>query len=195
MRVDSLPESEIVMSLPPFCEDVAKTIGGQISPQRIAAVIELSNQRSCIAHGIKRSYAIGMVAKEGVKPLTPEGGQVSFWTSGSRIFRSSLGNTPLGYYDTTFFQYAHSRDDRSQERTMAIALTNRLVLERLGLHVKIPSNSTVTIHAIVPPEALHLLIVKQKLDSTQPLQPVMFDLLEDVLRQGLFLSSTTIVNL
>lgn len=198
MRIDSRPESGIEIDLPPFCADVAKTMGGQISPQRIEDVIRLSNQQGCIAHGIKRNSAIEYVLKEGIKPLTPECGNVSFWTSGLRIFSRVVSDprNNFRYFDTTFFHYAHSRDNSSTEKAMTIAVTNKSALERICIpEAKILPNSTVIIDEAIPPEAIHLFVVKQKTDAIQALQPVMFELLEDALKNGLRLNSSTILSL
>lgn len=198
MKIDSDPESRIEIDLPPFCADVAKTMGGQISPQRIEDVIRLSNQQGYIAHGIKRNSAIEQVTQEGIKPLTPECGNVSFWTSGLRIFSRVVSDptNSFRYFDTTFFHHAHSRNNRSTERAMMIAVTNKAALERIcALEGRILPNSTVIINETVPPEAIHLLVVKQKSDEIQGLQPVMFELLEDAIRNGLHLNSSTILSI
>lgn len=195
MRIDSRPESEIEIDLPPFCADVAKTMGGQISPQRIEDVIKLSNQQGYIAHGIKRSHSIPLVLAEGIKPLTPECGNVSFWTSGLRIFTRVVSDptNDFKYFDTTFFHYAHSTNTVSNERAMAIALTNKSALENMGQPKgKILPNSTIMIDKIIPPEALHLLVVKQGFGTIQGLQTAMFETLESLLKNGFRPNSSTI---
>ncbi len=154
--------------------EVAKMIGRDVTPERIARVIYLSNIEGYLFHGIKRCTDLERIKKEGILPKTPEGGMVSWWTTGSRIFWSSPG--PLRGYDTTFFHYGYSG-----EESMNIAVANRHVLDKLG-RISFKSDSDVTINFPVPPEAIHILqVVEKTAVSAQALEQEMFKLIEKTL--------------
>lgn len=70
-----------------FCEQVAKTIGGEITTQRVKRLIWLSNKGKHIFHGIKRLKYLEGVKAEGIMPLTPEGGASEFLDIGTKALR------------------------------------------------------------------------------------------------------------
>lgn len=197
IRVESYRESDSTTDgLQPFCEDVATLIGAQVTPKRVENLIRLSNEQGFITHGIKRNSMLEKVTKEGVSPLTPEGGYVSFWTCGWRTFAHSLHSSPIRYMDTPFFDYGFSKDEEQKETAMAIAITSKAAIEAIIVpEVKILPNSVTTINRVVPPQAMHLLIVKQGFGGSHRISPVMFELLENVVHNGFPSKSSTVIKL
>lgn len=178
------------------CSEVTKTIGADISPDKVAGVIELSNRGGHIFHGIKRYKYFLDVIESGILPKTPEGGMVSCWCVGSRIFWSELTlSNKLNTYDTAFFHYGHCAREDSSLLHMAIALTNRQVLSQIG-QVRVEKNSLVTVKFPVPRSLICLLHVDLKIDSGernsaftprqhgQVLENEMFNLIEECLVGG-----------
>lgn len=162
-----------------FCEKTSEIISGSVSPERIRGLIDLANSRKVIVHGIKIYQRIKSVEEQGVLPLTPEGGYVSFWATGYRIFGSSLDNlSPLNTYDTPFFNYAHTRNLYG-EPCMALAVTSQEKLKGVAGGVKIKPDSQLTLGFTVPRSALHLLVAEAGSDEGS-VADSMFGMLEDV---------------
>lgn len=174
-----------------FCEQVAKTIGGEISTQRVKRLIWLSNKGKHIFHGIKRIKYLEGVKTDGIMPLTPEGGQVSFWTSGRRLFGELKKDGSLQSYDSTFFHYGHTENNKNDGTTyMMIALSNAKTINQLS-EVEIKDNDYLQIGFPVPREKMSLLQVKVEgnrpegeYKAAQIAEQEMFKLIEDVLIRG-----------
>ena len=74
-------------------------------PERVRRIIDVSNEQGYVFHG-RRIFA---PTYENVSPLTPEGGQVSFWVSGAGIF-GCIQDRKFQTRDSPFFNYCHSQD-------------------------------------------------------------------------------------
>ena len=174
-----------------FCEQVAKTIGGEITAQRVKRLIWLSNKGKHIFHGIKRLKYLEGVKKEGIMPFTPEGGQVSYWTSGQRLFGELKKDGSLQSYDSTFFHYGHTENNKNNGTTyMAIALSNAKAINQLS-EVEVKDNDYLQISFSVPREKISLLQVKVEGDqqegkykAAQIAEQEMFKFIEDALIGG-----------
>lgn len=174
-----------------FCEQVAKTIGGEVTAQRVKRLIWLSNKGKHIFHGVKRLKYLEGVKAEGIMPLTPEGGQVSFWTSGQRLFGELKKDGSLQSYDSTFFHYGHTENDKNDGTTcMTIALSNAKAINQLS-EVEVKDNDYLQIGFSVPREKISLLQVKTEGDAlssgraaAQIAEQEMFKLIEDALIGG-----------
>lgn len=150
-----------------FCQRISKIIGEEvesshatIAPENIFEVINASNKKGFIVHGVKDNARYPLVDQEGVKPLTPEGGYVSFWVSGTRIFGTQLGED-LYTQDSVIFDWAHSRYNADPLHTCAtLVITNQETLERAGVTADIKPNGYIKIKEKVPREVIHLIRVE-----------------------------------
>ena len=137
---------------------VAQVIG-EVSPDVVREVIERSNSKGYLFHGIKSNRCYEDVLNEGIKPLTPEGGYVSFWTSGSRLF--SLGRGALATFDTTFFHNAHSHNTSLGEGYVTLAIAKYSDLEEALLVDKpFRPDSCMKISLTVPRELIQVIRIE-----------------------------------
>ena len=168
-------------------EQIARTIGGDVTPQRVSAVIQGLKEGGHYVHGIKKTEYKSDVLEKGILPLTPEGG-ASYWTSGESVFGSLTAKNELQSYDTTFFQYAHARSGDQSKSVMLMAITNKDLLKQHGIEIK--GTDYATIKKPVPREAMALLEVEipsgngSARQQGQAIEQQMFSLLENVLKNG-----------
>lgn len=110
-----------------FLEKVAHTIGGDVTADRIANFLKLVSQKGLLFHGIKSRQSAKLAFKQGILPLTPEGGKVSFWSFGPYIFAHPI-TLEKGMFgiDSPFFDYAHWNDAQTSGFTIAITERDKL---------------------------------------------------------------------
>ncbi|HLD02796.1 MAG TPA: hypothetical protein VJC07_03810 [Candidatus Nanoarchaeia archaeon] len=140
--------------MPERVANVAVLIGG-IDPSHIGAIIDASNTQGLILHGIKRAGCFDKICREGVLPLTPEGGQVSFWASGERIFGDA--SFPMGTFDTPFFNYAIARDEKSKVSSMNLAMAGYFDVMPAS---EFERDGVLCVPRVVEPRELYLLQVR-----------------------------------
>ena len=120
----------------------------------IKDIIDNSNSQELLYHGIKNPSSIDDVLKEGIKPLTPEGGQCSFWSTGLSVFYPPR--------DSVLFDWSGSKvSDEKTELNIAVAQYEKLRRE-LG-EINVPAyepNSQLRIHKTIPRSCFDLLRVK-----------------------------------
>ncbi len=139
-------------------EKIASTIG-DVSPDIVREVIESSNAEGYMFHGVKDDRLYNAVLGDGVKPLTPEGGYASFWTSGHRLF--SHGKYVLRTYDTSFFHYAHSGHTEKGRSSMTLAIAKQSDLEEACLvNCSFEQDGYIKIPRRVPRELLHIIRIE-----------------------------------
>jgi hypothetical protein len=127
----------------------------------IEDIIKISNKKKIFYHGIKKGEYVEKIKKEGIKPLTPESGPCSFWSTGSSLFYPRM--------DSPFFNYSgsYSRPDTCE---LNLAITSYDLLFERGIHLpKYKEDSQITIEEVVPPEVITILNVKVRHPpSTKP---------------------------
>ncbi len=122
-RPDFILPSDRSPELEEFCRQTAEMIGAPELKESVGRVIDLSNERGILVHGVRNYRKLPLIEADGVLPLTPEG-SASFWAVGYTIFGENLGpRKPLTGYDTPFFNYGFSKDSDTLERHMILALT------------------------------------------------------------------------
>jgi hypothetical protein len=143
-------------------EEFISGLIGKTDPALVREVIKISNKEQYIFHGIKRNAYFEAVSKEGIKPLTPEGGFASFWTAGYSLFsmRKNVFN-PLMTYDTPFFNYAHSTDPAKDKMYMNLAIAKYSELEKQSL-TKEPfeENGYFALNKPIPRNLIHLIRIE-----------------------------------
>jgi hypothetical protein len=166
-------------------EQIAQTIGGEVTPVRVERLIKGLREGGHYVHGIKEVKLKPKILESGILPLTPEG-RASYWTTGRSVFGYLVGKDKLQSYDTTFFHYAHARDEGSKRLTMLVAITNGDFLSQLGIEL---SGEYVRIKEPVPRGSIALLevelpIIEKGRASSQKAEQAMFGLLEKVVSRG-----------
>lgn len=175
----------------PLYREIAQTIGGGVTPERVKRVIDLSNKGKHLFHGVKNNSHMPKILEEGIGPKTAEGGYVSYWTIGWRIFSSRsdrLGR--MGTYGTTFFHHGASRSKEPKKSYMNIVVTNKEALDSIQ-PTDISENETVTLNFHVPRSKMHVLRVKLDKGETdysertykRLAEQKMFDLIENALTE------------
>ncbi len=163
--------------------EIAEIIGGEVTAERVAGVINLLNSGH-IVHGIKTRAGGENVNQQGVLRKTPEGGRISCWTSGLNVFFNSMNGGDMKTFDTTFFHYAHAGD------SMIIAITNTELLAGLGVEVQFVKDAYASLTVELPRDKMALLRVinppenSESIERVQALERAMFQLLERVLTGG-----------
>lgn len=190
MSVDALEAQETGTREGQFYSHVAEMIGGDVTPERVRRVVERLNSGKQLVHGIFRGQALSRIEREGIRPITPEGGYVSDWTTGMRVFGHPEARGPIakGGYDTSFFHYAHTHSEELGDVQMSMAMTNADLLQEMGA-VYFMKNSMVELPFPVPREKMALLLVeiqggRRDQTSRQTLEQTMFGLLEEVLEKS-----------
>ena len=166
-----------------FGTKVSEILGGSISPQRIKCLIDASNNQGFIFHGIKNDSKLPEIEDQGILPLTPEGGYISFWTIGESLFGTKILGGRISTFDSTFFHYALSKS-----KTEENSLSMNIAVTKVGLIE--PSqpkqlNTQLTFNYPILRNQFALLHVQEKIknkqaigDTRQELQEKMFCLLE-----------------
>lgn len=189
-------EPEVATTRERFFEHVANLIGGEVTASRVRWVVEEWNRGHHIVRGLRRGSEISRIQREGIRSMTPEGGYVSFWSMGTRVFgypgKEHTDLAGMGI-DTPFFEYAHTVSPEEERILMNMALTRRDLLATY-LHgrrdpVPFPRDSTIKIPFPVPREKMALLQVEvtgrgSARDQVQVAGQEMFKLLERALRNG-----------
>lgn len=165
-----------------FSQRVADLLDFSISPERIQNLIDVSNTEGFIFHGIKNNEAVPYIEEHGILPLTPEGGDISCWTMGKRLFGTSNQKKLFGY-DSTFFHYAPSQSKKNPNiYSMNIAVT------KAGISVpelKVYQNQELHISKPVPRQDIALLRTEimlsgenNRAQTVRKIETNMFKLLE-----------------
>lgn len=162
---------------------IAGAIGGQISPQRVEQLISIAKSEGFLLHGVKSRFSLGTIREKGILPLTPEGGYVSYWACGERIFISARSGSIGRFFDTPFFNYSHSRSAGEKTGdTMILALATKSSLQNFTRANIGPSSDVVMIDSPVPKESIMLLVVEGP--NARVTQQSMFELLENACTNG-----------
>src|SRR3989338_3752271 len=136
----------------PSAINIAKLIGG-VDPNKVQTVIDARRNGRYLLHGVTSNYA--EVEKEGVKALTPEGGNVSYWNSGSLCFGSGTDSSMAGI-NSAFFNYAHSGTPTGSAGTLVVARHPYLV-KKLGIQDQFVHDAELTLGVDVPIGLVHIL--------------------------------------
>lgn len=126
---------------------------GNTTPDTIEYIVNLSNEKKLLYHGIKKGQYAEIIKQEGIRPLTPECGWCSFWSSGLSLFHMAI--------DSPFFRYSggYSKELKGQELNLAI--TSYDLLSKRGIKLpKFKKDSQIKIHETIPYEDLAILNVK-----------------------------------
>jgi len=101
-------------------------------------------------HGVKDYSLLRLVARDGVAPLSPEGGNASYWSAGWRIFFPIDGSP--------FFRYAHANsNDRRNHYRMLAAVTSYDLLASKGIVTgQFNPEEEISINNQVPSELISL---------------------------------------
>ncbi len=129
-------------------------------PAKVFEILKLSEKIETVYHGIKRGDAISPILNNGIEPITPEGGNVSFWTTGLKLFINSY-KLPVTWdqeMDTSFFHYMHARQ-KPNTYAMQLAVSDSKALEEAGAGTKWANNDQITLGSTVKPQYFSLLIV------------------------------------
>ena len=166
-----------------FCRRTAEAIGTPELDESVRRVIDLSNERGILVHGVKDYRSLPLIEADGVLPLTPEG-SASFWTVGHTIFGENLGpRKPLTGYDTPFFNYGFSKDKETSERHMILVLTK--VPQLLGeISDREEKDGVILIKTLVPRSEITLLHVVDRSigrSGDQSMQAEMLGLMEEAM--------------
>ncbi len=142
-------------------DNVFKSISAAIGytlADLINDVVDTSNEQKILYHGIKRGSNIEKIKKEGLRPLTPESGPCSFWSTGIALFNPAI--------DSPFFRYSGDSCD-PEISELNLVITNYDLLFEKGLNLPgYNEDSQILIKEIVPYETLALLGVKVKHPSS-----------------------------
>lgn len=183
------PEKDIQLA-----DNTAQAIGNpDINPGNVSALIEKLRKGQFMMHGIKEAGLVPSVMSTGVGNLTPEGGNISCWCTGSSGFGEILKSGKHETYGCTFFHYAHSYTPDSPTSSMTIALTNLATLEQHGIpaHKYFRENSEISIPFPIPRSAIHIVKIEIPRDQAtwatnpraigQAAEAVLFKKIEEVL--------------
>ena len=133
---------------------IAETISN-VRPESIKEIVDNSNKNKILYHGIKSSRNIGRIMAEGLKPLMPESGPCSFWSTGVSLFYPTI-NSP-------FFRYSGDYDPIKSPDVcnmhLAIASYNQLS-ERAYRMPKFQFNSQIKIRDAVHYDLLTILSIR-----------------------------------
>jgi hypothetical protein len=135
-------------------KDISVTINYTLA-DLIKDVVDTSNEKKILYHGIKRGSSIKQIKKEGLKPLTPESVYCSFWATGMALFNPTN--------DSPFFTYSASTSPYDPEICeLNLAVTKYDLLTQKGLILEYKEDSQIRIKEIVPYDALALINVRVK---------------------------------
>jgi hypothetical protein len=116
----------------------------------IQELIPILNEQKILCHGIKRPEYLNDIEAEGIRPLTPEGGPASYWSTGKAVFYPTLYST---------FYYYSGFSTRKDLTELNMALTKYGLL---GLKEPFKKDSHIMIRQTVPRELICLINVKVK---------------------------------
>ncbi len=133
--------------------EISSAIGYNF-PDLIEDIVKTANEKKMLFHGIKRPHYAEKIRRQGVKPLTPEGGPLSFWSTGLEMFHPMI--------DSAFFRWSGEFDpERPDICERNLAVTEYAVLEEFI--EKLPQfkeDGYCTIPETVPYDAIALINVK-----------------------------------
>lgn len=141
----------------------AAAIIGNVSPSLIEEIVNASNDKKLLYHGIKRSKNAEKIRSEGLKPLTTESGPCSFWSTGIKIFYEAN--------DCPFFTYSGRPEYPPNPFVqmkydcceLNLAITSYDLLKEKGLILDdYREDSQIKIQDTVPYDAMIILNVKVK---------------------------------
>ncbi len=92
------------MITPEIAQEISDQIPG-VSAERILQLVHDMNLSQAFFRGVRYQQEWNEAQSETVYTRGAEGGGVSYWTSGVRVFNAN-GSDHLQPYDTTFFHYA-----------------------------------------------------------------------------------------
>lgn len=142
-----------------------------VSVDRVREVVEKMVVGNHFVHGVKHQSSWRQVSDEGVKPLSPEIGHVSYWTTGLRAFTSTRSHASNEYgYDSSIFHYG----------CQFLVITNLQILSALGIGVDFRANGLAVVSSLVPRNSVAILDVSRSNDHSGKM---MFELLEKVLQK------------
>ena len=145
----------------------AKAVGDicGASAEAVADVLKMTYEiRSCY-HGIRLAQNLADIKRNGIEPLTPDGGIcergfASWWASGRNLF-SGDGKTANAGQDSVLFDRAHNNGG------ISIAVTDFSTLNTIGIKIKrsepctrskyVYGDGQITIAQTVPIDAISLL--------------------------------------
>ncbi|MBR9699864.1 hypothetical protein GOV09_05390 [Candidatus Woesearchaeota archaeon] len=135
-----------------YAQKVAGYLGGDLAPH-IRNLVDQSNEGMFLFHGIKHGKDLETIADNGLKPLTPEGGQCSCWSTGQLLFSPAIASS--------FFSYSGGPSEDGRESSLSMVLTTIDAIKEAGL--QIPTfypDGNVHLHETVPPEALYTIGIR-----------------------------------
>ena len=165
---------------------IAELIGGGVTAEDVIDFSSLVDQKELAFHGVKKFQLVEPILDEGIKPLTPEGGNISMWSGGSSLF--GRPRNAFGTFDTSFFHYAHSyAPDLPGVSVMSLVVTSRQELENMGIEGYKPG-SQFCLSKPLPRESITMFQVfdveNSARNSGSTLQAEMFNLLNVNLKNG-----------
>jgi len=127
---------------------IAKEIGN-VNPQHIQQIVEMSEKKKIIVHGTKKYQYLKGIELEGIRPLTPEGGNASYWAAGWRIFK---------YGDCPIYKGCSYSEDRPSHYRMLVSVTSYEVIEESGIAVpKFVTHEPILIKQRIPRHCISLI--------------------------------------
>src|SRR3990167_7400561 len=128
-RINGIPDK--------YFEEVSKTIGGDVTPERVRNVINLLKKGGYIVQGVKSEKALESIREQGVLMLSPEAGWESVWYSGTGIFGNLTLSSNLQTLDSPFFNYSSAKTIEGDKRLLAIVMSNReLIRNSVGVDIQ-----------------------------------------------------------
>ena len=137
-------------------EEISQIIG-EVSSDLIEKIVNISNEKKILYHGIKRN--IELVTKEGVKPLTPDSEYCSFWATGVALFDNP--------YDSPFFRYSGGYSDKLNCTNLNLVITTYDLLAKNDIQLSdYKKDSRIKIKETISPNDISILTVNVKQSNT-----------------------------
>lgn len=133
-------------------KEISNLIGNGLE-SLVEEVVELSNKKKILYHGIKRCKDVEKIERQGILPLTPESGPCSFWSTGTALFYPEM--------DSPFFNYSGGRSLEPNTCELNLATASYDLL--LDLDLSLPDyeeDSQIKISEAVPYYAITIINVK-----------------------------------
>lgn len=150
--------SGYVQALRKEIKDEYKQIADSIaldSVDWIKDIVKVSNEKKFLYHGRKNVRDKDAIVREGLKPVTPEGGDGEF----CRFFSTGLGLF-YPFYDSSFFNYS-GNGSNPNEIELNLAMTNYDLLASAGLSLPpYERESQLIIKETIPFNAIAMLNVR-----------------------------------
>jgi hypothetical protein len=137
------------------CMEIARKIDAPID-EMVREVILSSNQNKILYHGVKSPKSIEQIEKHGLNPITPEGGNCSYWATGMALFEPDM--------DSPFFNYSGQYSIEHPDIVdLSIVMTDYNSLKDRGIRLSpCAPDDQILVFDTIPPE--ELTIVKVKID-------------------------------